>query len=306
MIPLHPAEIPPSVMDSIRNALIEDIGHGDMTTMQTIDMLSRSDAVLIAKEATVVAGLPFFEAVFYIVDPGVEIKALAVDGQFINKGGQIASLRGRTRSILTAERVALNIMQRLCGVAALTRQFVSAVSGLPVKVVDTRKTTPNMRYMEKYAVRAGGGDNHRFGLYDGILIKDNHIAACGGIKNAVEKAKKTPLLTKIEVEVKDLRELNEALSTNVDVIMLDNMDTATMKQAAGIVRAARTDVLLEASGNVTLQNIREIAETGVDIISTGYITHSARAADISLKIIFTDLTEHLPETVSIKSQRRLA
>ncbi|KWT92710.1 carboxylating nicotinate-nucleotide diphosphorylase [Candidatus Magnetominusculus xianensis] len=294
MTPLHPAEIPPAVMDSIRNALIEDIGHGDMTTMLTIDTSSRSEAVLTAKEATVVAGLLFFEAVFYIVDPGVEIKALAVDGQLINKGGQIASLRGSTRSILTAERVALNIMQRLCGVATLTRQFVSAVSGLPVKVVDTRKTTPNMRYMEKYAVRAGGGDNHRFGLYDGVLIKDNHIAACGGIKNAVEKVKKTPLLTKIEVEVKDLSELNEALSTNVDVIMLDNMDTATMKQAVGIARAARTDVLLEASGNVTLQNIMEIAETGIDIISTGYITHSARAADISLKIIYTNLTEHLP------------
>ncbi|MEO5361789.1 MAG: carboxylating nicotinate-nucleotide diphosphorylase [Nitrospirota bacterium] len=285
MTPLHLVEIPPAVMDSIRNALIEDIGHGDMTTMLTIDMSSRSEAVLTAKEATVVAGLPFFEAVFYIVDPGVEIKALTVDGQDIKKGGQIASLRGSTRSILTAERVALNMMQRLCGVATLTRQFVSAVSGLPVKVVDTRKTTPNMRYMEKYAVRAGGGDNHRFGLYDGILIKDNHIAACGGIKNAVEKVIKTPLLTKIEVEVKDLRELNEALSTNVDVIMLDNMDTATMKQAVGIARAARKDVLLEASGNVTLQNIREIAETGVDIISTGYITHSARAADISLKIL---------------------
>ncbi|MBF0457863.1 MAG: carboxylating nicotinate-nucleotide diphosphorylase [Nitrospirae bacterium] len=278
--------IPPSVMDSIRNALAEDIGHGDITTTLTIDASSRSEAVLTAKEDTVVAGLPFFETVFSIVDPSVEIKALTVDGQLIKKGSLIASIHGSTRSILTAERVALNIMQRLCGVATLTRQFVSAVADLPVKIVDTRKTTPNMRYMEKYAVRAGGGDNHRFGLYDGVLIKDNHIAASGGIKNAIEKVKKTPLLTKIEVEVKNIEELKEALATvSVDVIMLDNMDTETMKHAVAIARAARIGVLIEASGNVTLENVRKIAETGVDIISTGYITHSAKAADISLKIL---------------------
>lgn len=277
--------IPPAVMDSIRNALIEDIGHGDITTTLTIDQSSRSEAVLTVKEDTVVAGLPFFEAVFYIVDPGVEIRALAVDGQLVTKSSRIASVVGSTRSILTAERVALNIVQRLCGVAALTRQFVSAVAGLPVKIVDTRKTTPNMRYMEKYAVRAGGGDNHRFGLYDGVLIKDNHITAAGGIKNAVEKVKKTPLLTKIEVEVKNIEELKEALATNVDVIMLDNMDTETMKQAVAIAREVKSGVLIEASGNVTLQNVRKIAETGVDIISTGSITHSAKAADISLKIL---------------------
>ncbi|MBF0553845.1 MAG: carboxylating nicotinate-nucleotide diphosphorylase [Nitrospirae bacterium] len=281
----HLAAIPPSVIDSIRNALIEDIGHGDITTTLTIDSSSRCEAVLTAKEDMAVAGHPFFEAVFYIVDPGVEVKALTDDGQLISKGCRIASLRGGTRSILTAERVALNIMQRLCGIATLTRQFVEAISGLPVKIVDTRKTTPNMRHMEKYAVRAGGGHNHRFGLYDGILIKDNHIAACGGIKNAIEKVNNAPLLTKIEVEVKDLEELKEALATNVDVIMLDNMDTATMRQAVAIAHETRSGVRLEASGNVTLQNVREIAETGVDIISTGYITHSAKAADISLKII---------------------
>ncbi|MBF0517402.1 MAG: carboxylating nicotinate-nucleotide diphosphorylase [Nitrospirae bacterium] len=281
----HTATIPPAVMDSIRNALIEDIGHGDITTTQTIDAASRSEAALMAKEEAVVAGLPFFKAVFYITDPAVEIKALAADGQLVTKGTRIAAIYGSTRSILTAERLALNIMQRLCGVATLTRQFVESVSGLPVKIVDTRKTTPNMRYMEKYAVRAGGGHNHRFGLYDGVLIKDNHITACGGIKKAIEKVKKTPLLTKIEVEVKNLNELREALSTDVDVIMLDNMDTATMRQAVDKARALNSRVLIEASGNVTLQNVREIAATGVDIISTGYITHSARAADISLKII---------------------
>ncbi|WP_420264910.1 carboxylating nicotinate-nucleotide diphosphorylase [Candidatus Magnetominusculus dajiuhuensis] len=279
------ATIPPAVLDSIRNALIEDIGHGDITTALTIEPSSRCEAVLTAKEDMVVAGLLFFEAVFYIVDHGVEVTALTDDGQFISKGTQIATLHGGTRSILTAERVALNIMQRLCGVATLTRQFVEAIAGLPVKIVDTRKTTPNMRHMEKYAVRAGGGHNHRFGLYDGILIKDNHIVAAGGIINAVEKVNNAPLLTKIEVEVKDLGELKEALTTKADVIMLDNMDTATMRLAAGIAREMRKGVLLEASGNVTLQNVREIAETGVDIISTGYITHSAKAADISLKIV---------------------
>ncbi|MCG6552333.1 MAG: carboxylating nicotinate-nucleotide diphosphorylase [Candidatus Magnetominusculus sp. LBB02] len=277
--------IPPSVIDSIRNALIEDIGHGDITTEMTIEAESRSEAVLIAKEDTVVAGLPFFKAAFNIVGTGVETRALVGEGQLVSKGEIIAKLQGSTRQILTAERVSLNIMQRLCGIASLTRQFVMAVAGLPVKIVDTRKTAPNMRYMEKYAVRIGGGDNHRFGLYDGILIKDNHIKAAGGISKAIERVNKAPLLTKIEVEVKNLEELREALATRADIIMLDNMDTAAMRQAVGIARAGRAEVLLEASGNVTFLSVREIAETGVDIISTGYITHSARAADISLKII---------------------
>ncbi|MBF0319633.1 MAG: carboxylating nicotinate-nucleotide diphosphorylase [Nitrospirae bacterium] len=282
---MNPALIPPFVMDSIRNALIEDIGHGDITTTLTIDEVSRSEAELIAKEELVLAGLPFFEAVFYIVDPDVEIKRLKDDGQLIHKGSRIVSLRGSTRSILMAERVALNILQRLSGIATLTRQFVETVSGLPVRIVDTRKTTPNMRHMEKYAVRAGGGGNHRFGLYDGVLIKDNHIAACGGITKAVERVARAPLLTKIEVEVKNIEELKEALATRADVIMLDNMEPEAMRQAVALAKTLKSGVLIEASGNVTIQNIREIAATGVDIISTGYITHSAKAADISLKIL---------------------
>lgn len=304
--------IPNSVVDFLKSALDEDVGHGDLATSLVVDPSSHSTARVMAKEATVLAGMPFLEKVFEIVDSSVRVERLAGEGGLLQRGDAIAMVYGKTASLLTAERLALNVLQRLSGVATLTRRFVEAVVGLNVKIVDTRKTTPNMRFMEKYAVRVGGGANHRFGLYDGVLIKDNHIAAAGSIIEAVRRAGRVPLLTKVEVEVKNLDELKEALLTGVDVIMLDNMGLEDMRRAVEIARAhnmnpgpapdmnpdinpgmhpdmnparARKQVIIEASGNVTLDTVRQIAETGVDVISSGALTHSARASDISMKLI---------------------
>ncbi|MBF0466787.1 MAG: carboxylating nicotinate-nucleotide diphosphorylase [Nitrospirae bacterium] len=278
--------ITPQVREFIRDALAEDIGHGDITTESTIDDNSMSEAVVLAKETMILAGILFFKEVFDILKQGVTVAVLATDGTTMQRGQNIARLTGNTASLLTGERVALNILQRLSGIATLTAKFVTEVKDLGVKILDTRKTTPNMRHMEKYAVTVGGGSNHRFGLYDGVLIKDNHIKASGGITKAVTRAKKNvPFLTKIEVEVQTLSELNEALSCGVDAVMLDNMNIEQMKEAVGVVRSTGGRILIEASGNVTLQNVRRIAETGVDVISTGFITHSAQAVDLSMKII---------------------
>ncbi len=274
--------LPSSVVDFIRAALAEDIGHGDITTSLTVDTDAVSEAFVIAKEPLLLAGLPFFKLVFLLIDEGVDVQLLRVDGSEFLKGERIARVAGRTRSLLMGERLALNIIQRLSGIATLTRMYTDRVKDLPVQIVDTRKTTPNMRYMEKYAVRIGGGSNHRFGLYDGVLIKDNHIKAAGGIAQAIERVKQVPLLTKIEIEVKNIEELKEALELDVDIVMLDNMSIEDMRRCVEIVNKR---VKLEASGNVTLENVRQIAETGVDIISSGYLTHSARAADISMKIV---------------------
>ncbi|MBF0344707.1 MAG: carboxylating nicotinate-nucleotide diphosphorylase [Nitrospirae bacterium] len=274
--------MPSSVVDFIRAALAEDIGHGDITTSLTVDTDAVSEAFVIAKEPLLLAGLPFFKLVFLLIDEGVDVQLLRVDGSEFLKGERIARVAGRTRSLLMGERLALNIIQRLSGIATLTRMYTDRVKDLPVQIVDTRKTTPNMRYMEKYAVRIGGGSNHRFGLYDGVLIKDNHIKAAGGIAQAIERVKQVPLLTKIEIEVKNIEELKEALELDVDIVMLDNMSIEDMRRCVEIVNKR---VKLEASGNVTLENVRQIAETGVDIISSGYLTHSARAADISMKIV---------------------
>ncbi|MBF0609225.1 MAG: carboxylating nicotinate-nucleotide diphosphorylase [Candidatus Magnetobacterium sp. LHC-1] len=278
---------PNSVVDFIRSALTEDIGHGDITTSLTVDAGAIAEANVITKEALVLAGLPFFALVFELVGRGVgrgvEVRTLREDGTVLVKGDKIARVSGSTRSLLMGERVALNILQRLSGIATLTHSFVNKVRDLPVKVVDTRKTTPNMRYMEKYAVRVGGGANHRFGLYDCVLIKDNHIKAAGGITKAVERVRRgVPFLMKVEVEVGNMEQLREALKAGIDVVMLDNMSIDEMTQAVALVNKR---VTVEASGNVTLDNIRQIALTGVDIISSGYLTHSAQAADISMKII---------------------
>ncbi|MEO5358306.1 MAG: carboxylating nicotinate-nucleotide diphosphorylase [Nitrospirae bacterium YQR-1] len=277
--------IPPSVSEFIKKALEEDIGHGDITTMCTIDEATEAEAVVFAKEDMIVAGMPFFREVFKVLDTSVTVDVLADEGTAVQKGDKIAIVRGKTVSLLTGERLALNLIQRLSGIATLTAKFVSQVKDLPVKILDTRKTTPNMRYMEKYAVTMGGGANHRFGLYDGVLIKDNHIKAAGGITKAVARAKNTPFLTKTEVEVKTLAQLDEALSCGVDAVMLDNMDIEQMKEAVGVIRAKSGSVVTEASGNVKLENVRAIAGTGVDVISTGFITHSAQAVDISMKIM---------------------
>jgi nicotinate-nucleotide pyrophosphorylase (carboxylating) len=265
----------------IRLAIREDIGHGDITSLLTISENKKSEARIIAKEEFILAGMPFVKEVFAVIDDSVKIKVFFKEGVFVKKRDIIAVVSGGARSLLAGERIALNILQRVSGIATITNAYVRKVAGLQVKIADTRKTVPGMRVMDKYGVRAGGGFNHRFGLYDGILIKDNHVKAAGGIKKAIRLAKKAHHLLKIEIEVKNLKELKEALEAGADVIMLDNMSLADMKKA---VKIAKGKALLEASGNVNLENVRGIAETGVDIISIGALTHSAKAADISMKI----------------------
>jgi nicotinate-nucleotide pyrophosphorylase (carboxylating) len=276
-------EIPQDVSDVIRRALAEDIGHGDVTTSLLIPEEKESKAHVIAKGTFIVAGLPFLKEVFRIIDPSVSLKYFFHDGNQVKRGDIIAEIAGKTRSLLSAERVSLNILQRLSGIATLTSQYVEKVKGFKAKVIDTRKTSPCLRFMEKYDVKMGGGGNHRFGLFDGILIKDNHIQAVGSVGEAMKRAKGGHHLTKIEVEVGNIHDLKDALAAGADIIMLDNMSIDDMKEAVAVVNGK---VLLEASGNVTLERIGKIAGTGVDYISVGALTHSAPAADISLKIVF--------------------
>jgi nicotinate-nucleotide pyrophosphorylase (carboxylating) len=267
--------------DLIENALSEDIGPGDITTEATIPVDSTSTAEMLAKQDMVLAGLDVAGEVFHHLDPRVQFTPLAKDGDKIKAGTVLARLSGKTRVLLTGERVALNFLQHLSGIATLTAKYAEKVKGLKVEVLDTRKTLPGLRHLEKYAVRMGGGKNHRMGLYDMVLIKDNHIKASGGITKAVEAARKKAGQLKIEVETKNLDEVREALASKAETIMLDNMPVELMREAVKLI-AGRA--LVEASGNVTLDTIRAIAETGVDLISTGSITHSAPAADISMKI----------------------
>jgi nicotinate-nucleotide pyrophosphorylase (carboxylating) len=267
----------------IRAALAEDIRHGDITS-ELIVGDTMACANIIAKEVFVLAGMPFVRDVFDILCNGTEINIFFEEGTTVKKGDIIARLAGSARVLLAGERTALNILQRLSGIATATAGFVEKVRGLPVKIVDTRKTVPGMRLLEKYAVTMGGGSNHRFGLFDGILIKDNHISIAGGVREAISLAKKAHHLLRIEVEVKDMDELTQAVDSGADVIMLDNMTEGAMKKAVAAARSLNSRIVLEASGNVNLNNIRGIAETGVDLISVGAITHSARAVDISMKI----------------------
>ena len=266
----------------IEEALSEDIGHGDITSEAVIPEEASSTAEIIAKQDLVLAGVLIAREVFRKLDPLVQFTPLAHDGGRVQSGSVIAQVQGRTRMLLAGERVALNLMQHLSGIATYTARFVDALEGSRAEILDTRKTLPGLRALEKYAVRMGGGRNHRFGLYDGILIKDNHIKATGGIIKAMAGIRKKvhPLL-KIEVEVKTLDEVREAMAAGATMILLDNMPPALLKQAVGIVGER---VLVEASGNVTLDNVKAIAETGVDFISSGSLTHSAPAADISMKI----------------------
>ncbi len=275
-------DIPSSVIDIIHRSLEEDIGHGDITTSLLIPEENTSKALYIAKGNFVLAGIPFAREVFRILDPSTDFRIFFHEGTRIRKGDIISEVSGKTRVILTGERVSLNILQRLSGIATFTSMFVDKIKGLKAKIVDTRKTSPCLRFMEKYAVRTGGGYNHRFGLFDGILIKDNHIEAVGSIREAVKRAKTTHHLTKIEVEVENLQDLIEAIEAGADIVMLDNMSVSDMKEA---VRISNGRVILEASGGINLENIRNIAETGVDIISIGALTHSVTAVDISLKIV---------------------
>lgn len=267
----------------IRNALEEDIGSGDITTDAVIhDDNRRGEALLFARESLVVAGLKVFGRVFQVLDPRIEVHSRYSEGETAKADSVMASVIGPMSAILRGERTALNFFQRMSGIATLTRQFVDKVRNWDVRIVDTRKTAPGLRVLDKYAVYVGGGKNHRLGLFDGVLIKDNHITAAGSIFEAVKQAKETaPHTLKVEVEVEDLAGLKEAIDAGAEVVLLDNMTIDAMKDA---VHIAAGRVLLEASGNVNMDTVESIAQTGVDIISIGKLTHSPRAVDVSLKV----------------------
>ena len=265
----------------LKSALEEDVGTGDITTLTTIPNDAVAYGRYIAKESGVICGIDIAERVFELLGGGVEFTKHKNDGDFAEKGELIAEVKGNAVKLLTGERTGLNIMQRLSGIATRTRIAVDAVKGTGAKICDTRKTTPGLRVMEKYAVRVGGGTNHRFNLADGILIKDNHIVASGSITKAVESARaNAPHTLKIEVEVETFEQLEEALAAKADIIMLDNMSEDNMKKAVEIVRGR---ALLEASGNMGDKDLKAVAETGVDLISIGALTHSVKSLDISLK-----------------------
>lgn len=266
--------------ENIRRALNEDLQYGDVTTESVVVDSRKAKVDVIAKEDGVIAGIEVFKMVFKILGE-VEVNFFLKDGDEVKKGEKFGEVFGDAKNILSGERVALNYMQRMCGIATLTREFTKKLEGTKTRLLDTRKTTPNMRLFEKYSVKVGGGTNHRFGLNDGVMIKDNHIEAAGGIKNAVELARKnSPFVRKIEVEVESITQLKEALEAKADIIMLDNMSLDMLSESVKLIDG-RAEV--EASGNVTLDTIEEIAKTGVDFISTGAVTHSFKVLDISMK-----------------------
>jgi nicotinate-nucleotide pyrophosphorylase (carboxylating) len=273
------------IRKSIKLWLEEDIGTGDVTTLATIPLDHQSKGIIHVKEDGIVAGIPAARAVFAEVDPSLRFEPKVEEGASITKGTLLATVEGSTRSILLGERLSLNLLQRMSGIATRTKQYVDALEGLPTRLVDTRKTTPGHRMLEKYAVRVGGGHNHRFGLYDAVMIKDNHIKGAGGILQAVQSARQLiPHTMKIEVEVEGFDQLHQALHAGADIIMLDNMDHPSMKQAVILIKEKAPHIVVEASGNVTLQTIKSIGETGVDVISVGRLTYSVAALDISLDL----------------------
>ncbi len=266
-------------------ALEEDIGPGDVTTQALIAPELQGEAHIRAKQTLVVAGLPVAARVFYKVDSGLIFEAVAAEGQEVAAGAVLARHTGPLPPILTGERVALNFLPRLSGIATYTRSLVALIPGAPAVLLDTRKTTPGMRALEKYAVRLGGGHNHRFGLFDGVLIKNNHLSASASITQAIHLARRhAPPTLKVEVEVTDLAQLQEALAAGADIIMLDNMDEAAMLKAAEM---AQGRAILEASGGMSRERLPEVAATGVNFISMGALTHSAPAVDIHLRLIRT-------------------
>ena len=276
-------------MSEIRNvikmALAEDIGGHDATADAIFTELRVVSAYIKAKEDFILAGIEVAREVFDELNQSIIFRSLKKDGDRIKKGDVIAELTGDAADLMKGERTALNFMQRLSGIATYTAEFKEKVRGSRAKIVDTRKTTPGLRLLEKYAVKVGGGHNHRMGLYDGVMIKDNHIAACGGIRAALQKAKdNAPHTLKIEVEVSDIAGAREAVDAGADIIMLDNMSIDHMREA---IREIAGRAIVEASGNVNLDTVADIAFTGVDIISVGAITHSARAVDISMKVDLT-------------------
>ncbi len=275
--------LPGPVVDPIiKNALAEDIGPGDLTTSSILKGDERGEARALAKSDLVVAGIGVFASAFRFLDPEVSLRECREDGMTVRPGQTVVVVSGSLSALLMAERTALNFLQRMSGIATMTRRFVEAVEGTGARILDTRKTVPGLRVLDKYAVRVGGGSNHRFALYDGVLIKENHVAAAGGIGPAVARVRqRAPHTVRVEVEVRNLGELEEALSAGADMVMLDNMGPEEMREA---VRRVGRRIPLEASGNVSLDNVRTIAETGVDFISVGSLTHSVRAADISLLV----------------------
>ena len=273
--------MPIQIDDLLRQALTEDITSEDVSTAAVMPKPCGGSVELIAKQDGVLAGLPVFARVFMLLDSTFCFQTHYKDGDMVAKGTLIGTLFGDIRALLSGERTALNYLQRMSGIATLTRQMADELKGSRTRLLDTRKTTPNMRIFEKYAVRVGGGQNHRYNLSDGVLLKDNHIDAAGGVRQAVERARAyAPFVRKIEVEVETLEMVEEALQAGADIIMLDNMDDATMQQAVSRI-AGRA--LTECSGNVTKERLRAIAATGVDFVSCGALTHSAPIMDLSLK-----------------------
>ncbi len=278
----HELRLPGSLVDkAVAEALAEDLGMGgDITTEATVPAGTRASGVIAARKAGTMAGVQLAAAAFKTIDPFVEFEVVVGDGDRVEAGGIIARIAGDARALLTAERTALNFLGRLSGIATLTARYVSAISGTRARIVDTRKTTPGQRALEKFAVRCGGGVNHRFGLFDAVLIKDNHIVAAGGVGAALQRARAhAGHMVKVEIEVTSLDELDDALQLDPDAVLLDNMPLEMLKAAVAEV-AGR--VVTEASGGVNLETVRAIAETGVDHISVGALTHSAPVLDIGL------------------------
>lgn len=275
----------PDDYDPIAAALREDIGKGDITTEFFVPAELRANARIVAHESAVVAGTATAAEIFRKVDPGIDVQILRADGEAVVAGDTVIELRGVARSILKAERVALNFLQRLCGVATLTRQFVDAVGDHPAKILDTRKTTPGLRMLQKAAVVAGGGVNHRSGLFDMVLVKDNHLAALGGLSgfaDQIRRLRKERPDVRIEVEADDLEQVRAFVEIDgIDVILLDNMEPAQIREALAL---RRNNIKFEASGGITLKNVRRIAATGVDYISIGALTNAARAVDLGLEM----------------------
>jgi nicotinate-nucleotide pyrophosphorylase (carboxylating) len=297
-----------AVLNSIRQALEEDVGPGDVTSLATIPVAARARARVIARAPLVCAGLPVVERLFRLLDADMGIEYLAKDGDTIEKPRDLLRCRGRARAILTGERTALNYLAHLSGIATLTRRFVEQLAGTKAKIRDTRKTTPGLRAFEKHAVRMGGGTNHRFGLYDAILLKENHIALAGGVKEALDKAHayaSSHMLPRamsayetsgetrassassslpIQIEVRDERELREALQAGAEAVLLDNMTPEEARRSVALARNLCKDCVVEISGGITIENARAYAETGADLLSSGTLTHSAPAANLSLLV----------------------
>jgi nicotinate-nucleotide pyrophosphorylase (carboxylating) len=295
--------------DLVRRALAEDVGSGDVTTTAIVPQGTPAKASIMARQTLVCAALPIAENVFRALDPKMRISCLHNDGSFVEPGAELIELAGEAQAILTGERTALNFLAHLCGIATLTRRFVEQLAGTHARIRDTRKTTPGLRALEKYAVKCGGGSNHRFGLFDAILIKENHIAIAGGVKAALDKAHAYaslkmpaprtasaydaagldpevvgPGALSVQIEVRDERELREALEAGAEAVLLDNMTPEEAKRCVQLARSLRRDCMIEISGGITLDNARTYAETGADFLSSGALTHSASAANLSLLV----------------------